>query len=91
MLKHIPRGIILAIDEAQILMPARGGDIARQALNSFVLQGRNFWLPRYGWLQRPKGAVSEAAVSQIDTFIIHRLSVAYYIGEVCKLRPECPA
>lgn len=84
MLKHIPR-TILAIDEAQILMPAKGGDIARQALNSFVLQGRNFGLSLWLATQRPKGAVSEAAVSQIDTFIIHRLSVADDIAEVCRL------
>ncbi len=81
---HIPR-TILAIDEAQILMPAKGGDLARQALNAFVLQGRNFGLSLWLATQRPKGAISDAAVSQIDTFIVHRLSVADDIAEVCRL------
>ncbi len=82
--RHVPR-TVLALDEAQILMPARGGDLARQVLNSYVLQGRNFGLSLWLATQRPKGAVSDAAVSQIDTFIIHRLSVADDINEVCKL------
>jgi hypothetical protein len=82
--RHVPR-TVLALDEAQILMPTRGGDVARQALNSYVLQGRNFGLSLWLATQRPKGAVSDAAVSQIDTFIIHRLSVADDINEVCRL------
>lgn len=82
--RHVPR-TILAIDEAQILMPGRGGDIAKKALDSYVLQGRNFGLSLWLATQRPKGAVSDAAVSQIDTFIVHRLSVADDISEVCKL------
>lgn len=84
LVRHVPR-TVLALDEAQILMPARGGDVARQALNSYVLQGRNFGLSLWLATQRPKGAISDAAVSQIDTFIIHRLSVADDINEVCKL------
>jgi hypothetical protein len=35
--------------------------------------------------QRPKGAISDAAASQIDTFIVHRLSVADDIAAVCGL------
>jgi hypothetical protein len=35
--------------------------------------------------QRPKGAISDAAASQIDTFIVHRLSVADDINAVCGL------
>lgn len=81
---HVPR-TILAIDEAQILMPARGGSTARQALDSFVLEGRNFGLSLWLATQRPKGAVSDAAASQIDTFIVHRLSVAEDISAVCGL------
>jgi uncharacterized protein DUF87 len=82
--KHVPR-TILAIDEAQILMPARSGNTARQALDSFVLEGRNFGLSLWLATQRPKGAVSDAAASQIDTFIVHRLSVAEDIAAVCGL------
>jgi hypothetical protein len=82
--KHVPR-TILAIDEAQILMPARSGSTARQALDSFVLEGRNFGLSLWLATQRPKGAVSDAAASQIDTFIVHRLSVAEDIQAVCGL------
>src|SRR6185369_1438837 len=75
----------LAIDEAQILMPARASTLARQALDSFVLEGRNFGLSLWLATQRPKGAVSEAAASQIDTFIVHRLSVAEDIAAVAGL------
>ncbi|MES0171910.1 hypothetical protein [Mesorhizobium sp. M0006] len=82
--QHVPR-TVLAIDEAQILMPARGGSTARQALDSFVLEGRNFGLSLWLATQRPKGAVSDAAASQIDTFIVHRLSVAEDIAAVCGL------
>jgi len=89
--RHVPR-TILAIDEAQILIPARANSSARQAIESFVLEGRNFGLSLWLATQRPKGAISEAAASQIDTFIIHRLSVADDIGAVCGLlqnsRPE---
>lgn len=89
--RHVPR-TVLALDEAQILMPARRGDLARQSLDAYVLQGRNFGLSLWLATQRPKGAVSEAAVSQIDTFIVHRLSIADDIAEVCRLlqnaRPE---
>lgn len=82
--RHVPR-TILAIDEAQILMPARGNSTARQALDSFVLEGRNYGLSLWLATQRPKGAISDAAASQIDTFIVHRLSVAEDISAVCGL------
>lgn len=81
---HVPR-TVLAIDEAQILMPARASTLARQALDSFVLEGRNFGLSLWLATQRPKGAISEAAASQIDTFIVHRLSVAEDINAVVGL------
>lgn len=82
--RHVPR-TILAIDEAQILLPARSNTSARQALESFVLEGRNFGLSLWLATQRPKGAISDAAASQIDTFIVHRLSVADDITAVCGL------
>ena len=82
--RHAPR-TILAIDEAQILMPARGTSFARRALDSFVLEGRNYGLSLWLATQRPKGAISDAAASQIDTFIVHRLSVAEDIGAMCGL------
>lgn len=81
---HVPR-TILAIDEAQILMPQRGGSLARQALDRFVLEGRNYGLSLWLATQRPKGAISDAAASQIDTFIVHRLSVAEDISAVSGL------
>jgi hypothetical protein len=84
LVRHVPR-TILAIDEAQILMPARGNNTARQALDSFVLEGRNYGLSLWLATQRPRGAISEAAASQIDTFIVHRLSVADDINAVCGL------
>ena len=80
--KHVPR-TVLAIDEAQILMPARENSLARQALDSYVLEGRNFGLSLWLATQRPKGAISDRAVSQIDTFFVHRLSVADDIKAVC--------
>jgi uncharacterized protein len=82
--RHVPR-TILAVDEAQVLMPARGSNSARQALDSYVLEGRNYGLSLWLATQRPKGAISDAAASQIDTFIIHRLSVSEDIGSVCGL------
>lgn len=82
--RHVPR-TVLAIDEAQILMPARGNSTARQALDSYVLEGRNFGLSLWLATQRPKGAISEAAASQIDTFIVHRLSVSEDISAVAGL------
>jgi DNA helicase HerA-like ATPase len=82
--RHVPR-TILAIDEAQVLMPARSSSTARQALDSYVLEGRNYGLSLWLATQRPKGAISDAAASQIDTFIIHRLSVSEDIGSVCGL------
>jgi uncharacterized protein len=81
---HVPR-TILAIDEAQIVLPARGSSIARRAVEAFVLEGRNYGLSLWLATQRPKGAISDAAISQIDTFIIHRLSVAEDITAVCGL------
>lgn len=81
---HVPR-TILGIDEAQIVLPARGNDLARKALDSFVLEGRNYGLSLWLATQRPKGAISEAATSQIDTFIVHRLSVSEDISAVCGL------
>lgn len=88
--KHVPR-TILAIDEAQILMPARSNSTARQALDCLCLEGRNYGLSLWLATQRPKGAISEAAASQIDTFIVHRLSVSG--GHRRGRRPlaECPS
>lgn len=82
--KHVTR-TILALDEAQILMPQRSNSPARRALDSFVLEGRNYGLSLWMATQRPKGAISEAAASQIDTFIIHRLSINEDISAVCNL------
>jgi hypothetical protein len=76
---------VLAIDEAQILMPAHSSSTARRELDAYVLEGRNFGLSLWLATQRPKGAVSDAASSQIDTFIVHRLSVADDIRAVCGL------
>jgi hypothetical protein len=82
--KHVPR-TILAIDEAQILMPQKSNSHARRALDSFVLEGRNYGLSLWLATQRPKGAISEAAASQIDTFIVHRLSINDDINAVCNM------
>lgn len=82
--KHVTR-TILAIDEAQILLPQKSTSPARKAIESFVLEGRNYGLSLWLATQRPKGAISDAAISQIDTFIIHRLSVSDDISAVCNL------
>lgn len=79
---HLPR-TILAIDEAQILMPAKGASAARRELDAYVLEGRNYGLSLWMATQRPKGAVSGAATSQIDCFIVHRLSIREDIDAVC--------
>lgn len=70
---HMPRAI-LAIDEAQMIIPSSGGGPARQAIDSYILEGRNFGLSVWMATQRPKGAISSKALSQLDTLIVHRLS-----------------
>jgi hypothetical protein len=82
--KHVPR-TVLAIDEAQILIPSEVSSMARKALEAYVLEGRNHGLSLWLATQRPKGAISDRAISQIDTFIVHRLSVAEDIKAVCGL------
>jgi len=81
---HVTR-TILAIDEAQILMPKSSNSPIRRTLDSFVLEGRNYGLSLWLSTQRPKGAISDAATSQIDTFIVHRLSIKEDISSVCGL------
>ena len=54
-------------------------------INSYVLEGRNYGLSLWLATQRPKGAISGAAISQIDTFIVHRLSVKDDIDAVCRM------
>lgn len=76
---------ILAIDEAQILLPQRESSSIRRELDAYVLEGRNYGLSLWMATQRPKGAVSSAASSQIDTFIVHRLSVQEDIDAVVGL------
>jgi hypothetical protein len=77
----VPRTIV-AIDEAQLLIPASGGGPARQAVESYILEGRNFGLSMWLATQRPKGAISQKAISQLDTLIAHRLSSGGDLGAV---------
>jgi DNA helicase HerA-like ATPase len=84
LINHVPR-TILAIDEAQILLPQRISSSARKEIEAYVLEGRNYGLSLWLATQRPKGAISDAAISQIDTFIVHRLSVTDDINAVCNL------
>src|SRR5437773_1472538 len=68
----IPKSIV-AIDEAQELL-GEEGDEARQALEDFCLQGRNYGLSLILATQRPTTtALSARVLSQVDTYIIHRL------------------
>jgi len=69
----IPR-TILAIDEAQMILPAAGGGPARAAIDSYVLEGRNFGLSIWLATQIPRGAISPKAIKQLDSLIVHRLS-----------------
>jgi DNA helicase HerA-like ATPase len=80
----VPR-TILAIDEAQMILPATGGGHARNAVESFVLEGRNFGLSMWLATQRPRGAISERAVSQLDTLIVHRLTTGEDLAAVGQL------
>lgn len=80
----VPR-TILAIDEAQMILPAAGGGQARNAVESFVLEGRNFGLSMWLATQRPRGAISERAVSQLDTLIVHRLTTGDDLAAVSQL------
>ena len=81
---ELPR-TILAIDEAQMLLPASGGGHARGAVESYILEGRNFGLSIWLATQRPKGAISERAKSQLDTLIIHRLSTSEDLSAISAL------
>jgi hypothetical protein len=76
---------ILAIDEAHMLVPAQGTNPARTAIDSFILEGRNFGLSVWLATQRPRGAISPRAVSQIDSLIAHQLSAADDITAVTEL------
>jgi len=80
----VPR-TILAIDEAQMILPASGASPARSAVESYVLEGRNFGLSMWLATQRPRGAISERAISQLDTLIVHRLSTGDDLAAVCQL------
>jgi hypothetical protein len=87
---YIPRSI-LVLDEAQILLPADETSPARKALESYVLEGRNYGLSLWLATQRPSGAVSPAARSQVDTFLVHRLSVKEDIaGMLASLQSDLP-
>jgi DNA helicase HerA-like ATPase len=82
---------VLVLDEAQILLPVTGGGQAAKALESYVLEGRNYGLSLWLATQRPTGAISPAARSQVDTFMIHRLSVKEDIdGIYGALQSELP-
>jgi hypothetical protein len=65
---------ILAIDEAQMILPAAGGGSARAAIESYILEGRNFGLSVWMATQIPRGAISQKAIKQLDSLIVHRLS-----------------
>jgi hypothetical protein len=67
---------ILAIDEAQMILPASGGGPARAAIDSYILEGRNFGLSIWLATQIPRGAISPKGVKQVDSLIVHRLSNA---------------
>jgi hypothetical protein len=81
---EMPR-TILAIDEAQMILPVTGGGHARAAIESYVLEGRNFGLSIWLATQRPKGAISERAKSQLDTLIVHKLSTTEDIDAIAGL------
>jgi hypothetical protein len=73
---------ILAIDEAQMILPASGGGPARAAIESYILEGRNFGLSIWMATQIPRGAISQKAIKQLDSLIVHRLSNADDINAV---------
>jgi len=73
---------ILAIDEAQMILPASGGGCARAAIESYILEGRNFGLSIWLATQIPRGAISPKAIKQLDSLIVHRLSNADDINAV---------
>lgn len=69
---RVPRSI-LAIDEAQELLGDEGAE-AREALENFCLQGRNYGLSLLMATQRPAAsAISPKVRSQVDLYLIHRL------------------
>ena len=82
----------MVLDEAQILLPASRKTQSRTALESYVLEGRNYGLSLWLATQRPSGAISQSARSQVDIFMIHRLSVKDDIdGIYNSLQSEIPS
>ena len=64
---------ILAIDEAQELLGEDGGE-AKDALEAFCLQGRNYGLSMLLATQRPMAAaISPKVRAQVDVWLIHKL------------------
>ncbi|ACG75150.1 hypothetical protein AnaeK_3943 [Anaeromyxobacter sp. K] len=69
---RVPR-TILALDEAQELLGDEGAE-AREALENYCLQGRNYGLSLVMATQRPSASAISAKVrSQVDLYVIHRL------------------
>ena len=73
---------VLAVDEAQMILPSSGGGPARAAIESYILEGRNFGLSIWLATQIPRGAISSKATKQLDSLIVHRLSNADDINAV---------
>lgn len=80
--RHVPR-TVMAIDEAQMLLPTSGSSRASRIVEELILTGRNYGIAMWLATQVPKGAISERARRQIDTFIVHRLSIKEDIDSVC--------
>ena len=71
--KHVPKAVV-AIDEAQNILPSERKTSASDVLVRFVREGRNIGLSLVITTQQPS-AIDSRIMAQVDTLIIHKLAV----------------
>jgi hypothetical protein len=73
-LEHAPPKSWVVIDEAQNVFPSERQTTASETLLRFVREGRNFGLSLAFTTQQPT-ALDARVMAQVDTFIVHTLTV----------------
>jgi DNA helicase HerA-like ATPase len=80
-LEHAPPKSWVVIDEAQNVFPSERQTTASETLLRFVREGRNFGLSLAFTTQQPT-ALDGRVMAQVDTFIVHTLTVQRDIAAV---------
>jgi DNA helicase HerA-like ATPase len=80
-LDHAPPKSWVVIDEAQNVFPSERQTTASETLLRFVREGRNFGLSLAFTTQQPT-ALDARVMAQVDTFIVHTLTVQRDIAAV---------